>query len=199
MKKVVVIGASGTLGSAIAKGLEKDHHVLRAGRSGPDMMIDASDAEQMEKAFAELAPLDGVIVAIGHVPFTPFEETSAEDFTNGLLNKFGYQAAIVRAALPHMAPNGAITLTSGILSDEPLVGSTCAAAANGALNAFVGALAAEQLGKVRINIVSPSVVEDSVENYGDFFDGFEATSMSSLVKAYRRTLAGPITGRTISI
>ncbi len=199
MKKVIVVGASGVLGSAVAKGLDKDYQVIRAGRSGADLKIDAADLGNLDEAMASVGPFDGLISCIGHVPFDPFEDVSIEEFAGGITNKFQYQANLLKAALPHLNQGGSVTFTSGILADEPLIGSACAAAANGALHAFVMAVSAELLGRVRVNVVSPSVVEDSVENYGDFFDGFEATSMESLVKAYRRCLAGPITGRTLRI
>lgn len=199
MKKVIVVGASGVLGGAVAAGLDKDYDVVRAGRNGADLVLDASNVEQLEAAFKQAGPIDGLVVCIGHVPFEPFATVDLEAFSAGIMNKFMHQANLVRAVLPHLSDNGSIVLTSGILADEPLIGSSCAAAANGAVHAFVMAVAAELAGRVRINVVSPSVVEDSVEGYGDFFDGFEATSMASLVKGYRRCLAGPISGRVLRI
>ena len=196
-KRIVVVGASGTLGRAVTKNLEADHDVIRAGRSGPDLKLDAGDPLQLDRAFAELGPVDALVSCIGSVPFTPFKETDPESFNSGLMNKFGFQANLVRAVLPHVTPGGSITLTSGILGDEPLVGASCAAAANGALQGFVMAVAAEVMGQARINLVSPSVVEDSVEKYGAFFDGLPVTAMKDMVTAYRRGIFGPVTGRTL--
>ncbi|RED44271.1 short chain dehydrogenase [Aestuariispira insulae] len=196
-KKIVVVGASGTLGRAITGNLEKDHEVIRAGRSGSDLILDASNLEQLQTAFSELGSIDALVSCIGTVPFTPFMDTAPEDFNQGLLNKFGHQANLVRAALPRLSAGGSITLTSGILADEPLVRASCAASANMALHGFTMAIAAEQLGKARINCISPSVVEDSVEKYGSFFDGFPVTMMPDLITAYRRSIFGPITGKVI--
>jgi len=199
MKKVVVVGASGVLGGAVAAGLDKDHEVIRASRKGADLLLDASNVDQLDAAFKKVGPLDGLVVCIGHVPFEPFETVDIDAFSAGIMNKFMHQANLVRAALPYLNDNASVVLTSGILADEPLIGSSCAAAANGALHSFVMAVAAELAGRIRINVVSPSVVEASVEGYGNFFDGFEATSMDSLVKGYRRCLAGPISGRVLKI
>ncbi len=199
MKKVIIVGASGVLGQAVAAGLVKDHQVIRAGRSGTDLTLDAGDINGLEKALASVGPFDALISCIGHVPFEPFDRVEPEAFAAGITNKFIFQTNLLRAALPHLSANGSVTFTSGILADEPLIGSSCAAAANGALHAFVMAASAELLGRVRLNVISPSVVEDAVDAFGDFFDGFEATSMTSLVKAYRRCLAGPVTGRVFKI
>ena len=49
-----------------------------------------------------------------------------------------------------------------------------------------------------LNIVSPSIIENSVEHYGMVFDGFEPTSEKRIVEAYRRTISAPISGRVLS-
>lgn len=196
-KKIIVVGASGTLGRAISTNLEQSHNVVRAGRSCADLTLDAASPDQLNSALDAFGKFDALVSCIGSVPFTPFQDTSPEDFNQGLLNKFGHQANLVRAALPYLSEGGSITLTSGILAEEPLVGASCAAAANMALHGFTMAIAAEQLGKVRINCISPSVVEESVEKYGAFFDGFPVTKMPDLVTAYRRSIFGPITGQVV--
>jgi len=63
----------------------------------------------------------------------------------------------------------------------------------------VSTLAAEYAGKLRINIVSPSIIENSVDDYGMLFDGFEPTSKESIIHAYRRTISAPITGRVLRL
>jgi NAD(P)-dependent dehydrogenase (short-subunit alcohol dehydrogenase family) len=88
-------------------------------------------------------------------------------------------------------------LTSGIIGDEPILSGSAAAAANGALNMCVSTLAAEYAGRLRINIVSPSIIENSVEHYGMVLDGFEPTSEKRIVEAYRRTISAPISGRVL--
>jgi NAD(P)-dependent dehydrogenase (short-subunit alcohol dehydrogenase family) len=122
-----------------------------------------------------------------------------EDFAAGLSTKCFSQLNLAKAAIPFLRENGSITLTSGIIGDEPIIAGSCAAAANGALNMCVSTLAAEYAGKLRINVVSPSIIENSVDHYGMLFDGFESTSNQSIIHAYRRTISAPITGRVMSL
>ena len=196
MKKIVVVGATGRLGRVVVGGLN-DYEVVRAGRSGPDLKIDALDFESVSDVFASVGTFDGLISCIGGTPFKTFEELTMEDFALGLSKKCFSQLNLAKAAIPYLTENGSITLTSGIIGDEPILAGSCAAAANGALNMCVSTLAAEYAGKLRINIVSPSIIENSVEHYGMIFDGFEPTSEKRIIEAYRRTISAPISGRVL--
>jgi len=197
MKKIIVVGATGRLGREVVEGLEADYEVIRAGRSGPDLKIDAFDFESVSGIFASVGSFDGLVSCIGGTPFKPFDELSMEDFATGLSKKCFSQLNLAKAAIPFLTENGSITLTSGIIGDEPILAGACAVAANGALNMCVSTLAAEYAGKLRINIVSPSIIENSVEDYGMLFDGFEPWSKESIIQAYRRTISAPISGRVL--
>ena len=199
MKKIIVVGATGKLGRVVVEGLRKDYEVIRAGRSGPDLKIDAFDFESVSDILASVGPFDGLVSCIGGTPFKTFEELTMEDFAAGLSTKCFSQLNLAKAAIPFLSENGSITLTSGIIGDEPIIAGSCAAAANGALNMCVSTLAAEYAGKLRINVVSPSIIENSVDHYGMLFDGFEPTSNESIIHAYRRTISAPITGRVMSL
>jgi|TARA_Y100000758_G_scaffold172378_1_gene122480 NAD(P)-dependent dehydrogenase (short-subunit alcohol dehydrogenase family) len=196
MKKIIVVGSTGRLGRVVVSGLE-DYEVIRAGRSGPDLKIDALDFESVSDVFASVGSFDGLVSCIGGTPFKTFEELTMEDFATGLSKKCFSQLNLAKAAIPFLTENGSITLTSGIIGDEPILAGSCAAAANGALNMCVSTLAAEYAGKLRINIVSPSIIENSVEDYGMLFDGFEPTSEKRIIEVYRRTISAPISGRVL--
>ena len=199
MKKIIVVGATGKLGRVVVEGLRKDYEVIRAGRSGPDLKIEAFDFESVSDILASVGPFDGLVSCIGGTPFKTFEELTMDDFAAGLSTKCFSQLNLAKAAIPFLSENGSITLTSGIIGDEPIIAGSCAAAANGALNMCVSTLAAEYAGKLRINVVSPSIIENSVDHYGMLFDGFEPTSNESIIHAYRRTISAPITGRVMSL
>lgn len=199
MKKIIVVGATGKLGKVVTAGLEKDYEIVRAGRNGADLKIDAFDFDAAVAAIKSVGPIDGLISCIGGTPFKPFEELSMDDFAAGLKTKCFSQLNLAKAAIPQLSKNGSITLTSGIIGDEPLIAGSCAAAANGALNMSVSSLAAEYAGQFRINIVSPSIIENSVDYYGMLFDGYEATTDESIIHAYRRTISAPISGRVLRL
>jgi len=95
--------------------------------------------------------------------------------------------------------NGSITLSTGILADDPVVKSTSAAMVNGALHSFVQAVALEIENGIRVNVVSLGMVEDSYERYAESFPGHIAIPMNKVVNAYVRSVNGRRNGEIIKI
>lgn len=85
MKKIIVVGATGKLGKVVAAGLDKDYEVVRAGRNGPDLEIDAFDFAEAMIAIASVGQIDGIVSCIGGTPFKPFEEMTMDDFITVLI------------------------------------------------------------------------------------------------------------------
>lgn len=197
--KIILIGASGTIGRRIHETLSKKHHVYRAGRSGGDVEVDITSSESIEQMFKSVADIDAVICAAGGAKFGPFRELSEEDFYIGIRSKMMGQINLVRIGQNYINEGGSFTLTTGILAEDPVVGSTSLAMVNGAVNSFVIAAALELPRGLRVNVVSPTVVEDSSDNYEETFPGYEPVSMKSVVAAYTRCLENPITGRVIRV
>ncbi|MGO4781730.1 short chain dehydrogenase, partial [Lysobacter sp. 2RAB21] len=73
----------------------------------------------------------------------------------------------------HLNDGGSITLTTGIVAEEPIRAGANASAVNRALEGFVQGAALELKRDLRINAVSPNVLSESWEAYGAFFPGFE--------------------------
>ena len=197
--KIILIGASGTIGSYIYETLSKKHDVVRAGRKGDDIAVDITSADSIERMYKSVANLDAVICAAGPAKFGAFSELSEEDFYVGIRGKMMGQVNLVRIGQNHLSDGGSFTLTTGILADEPVVGSTALSLVNGAVNSFAIAAAMELPRSLRVNVVSPTVVEASVDNYADAFPGYDAVSMKRVVSAYVRCLEGKITGRIIRV
>ncbi len=93
----------------------------------------------------------------------------------------------------------AATLTSGILSEEPIRSGVNATTVNAALEGFVRAAAFELPRGLRINVVSPTVLEESMPVYGAFFQGFEPAPGSRVALAYVRSIEGVQTGRVYRV
>jgi NAD(P)-dependent dehydrogenase (short-subunit alcohol dehydrogenase family) len=103
------------------------------------------------------------------------------------------------AAVDYLNPNGSITLTSGILSDEFIAWGTSASTINGAIEHFVRAVATELPNGIRINVVSPTLLEESVNVFGGFFPGFEPVAGTRVAQAYVKSIAGVMSGRVFKV
>jgi NAD(P)-dependent dehydrogenase (short-subunit alcohol dehydrogenase family) len=197
--RILIIGASGTIGKRIRDEFSKKHEVISGSRSGADISVDISDAGSIEAMYKAVGGLDAVICAAGPAKFGPFSVMTEEDIYVGIHGKMMGQVNLVRIGQNYVNDNGSFTLTTGILADEPVVGSVGLSLVNGAVNSFAIAAAQELPRGQRINVVCPTVVEDSAEMYADFFPGFDPVAMDRVVNGYIRTVMGKVTGRIIRV
>ena len=161
--KILVIGATGTIGSKVTEALSADHEVIVAGRSNYALAIDINDPELMRTVFEQVGKVDAVVCATGDVAFNSFESLSRDEWDIGINGRLMGQVNLTRIALDFMNDNGSVTLTSGIIADHPIEYGTSAATVNGAIQHFAAAVATELPRGIRINVVSPTVVSESLE------------------------------------
>ena len=197
--KILLIGATGTIGRAVAAELGARHELVTAGRSSRDLRMDLTDPASIEGAYAEAGPLDGVVSCAGHVTFKPLAEMSAEDFDVGLRDKLMGQVNLVLLGRQHVAEGGSFTLTGGVLADDPIVAGASASMVNGALNSFVVAAAIELDRQQRINLVSPGVITEALDAYAPFFRGFEPVPAARAALAYAKSVEGKRTGEVFRV
>jgi NAD(P)-dependent dehydrogenase (short-subunit alcohol dehydrogenase family) len=202
--RVLLVGASGTLGRAISAELGRRHTIISAGRTRADIPLDITDVASIQDGLQKSAPLDAVICAAGAVAFAPFSEFKAAPIgeskhTLGLANKLMGQVNLALAARDVLRDAGSITLISGILVDNPIAAGSSASMVNGALEAFVRAAAIELPRGMRINCVSPSVFTESMEQYAPFFRGIEPVTVARAALAFSRSVEGLQTGQVYRV
>lgn len=196
--KALVIGATGSIGGVVATTLEeRGHEVVRAARTTGER-VDVTDPSSIRELFARVGSVDAVVVAVGSVPFKPLGELNRDDYVAAFTGKTLAQLDVVREALGAVADGGSITLTSGVLAREPIATGAAAALANGALESFVITAAAEAPRGIRINAVSPDVLENS-PGYFDAFPGHRPVSDQEVGRAYVRAVEGVIRGRILTV
>lgn len=197
--KVIVIGASGTIGKELAKSLEeKGHEVIRVSRNSGDFHADIQDKQSLENLFKQLGTFDAVANAAGDVASGPFETLTDENFAFALGNKLMGQINIVRTALPYIADKGSFTLVSGILTNEPIFGGTIGTMVNGGVEGFVKAVSHELPRGIRINCISPNVLVESTA-YHAYFPGFIPVEGWKVARAYERSVLGVVNGRILNV
>jgi len=197
--KVLIVGASGTIGRAVAAELGKRHDVIAAGRSSGEVRIDITDPASIAAAFKKVGRIDAVVSAAGHVKFAPLAEMSGEDFEIGNRDKLMGQVNLVLIGRESVADGGSFTLTTGVLDSDPIRGGSSASLVNSAVNGFVMAAAIELPRGLRINAVSPGLIEESAQAFGSFFPGFETVPAARAALAYARSVEGSQTGRVYRV
>lgn len=198
-KKILVVGASGSIGRYVASEIEKRHDVIRASRTSGDVNVDMRDRNSIESAFKKLKKLDAVVCTAGETFFGDFNEITEEDFYKGIRGKMMGQINLVLIGKNYINENGSFTLTTGILSEKPIKGAVNSATVNNAIHGFVLSASKELKKGIRINAVCPSLVEASVKDLGHLFSGFNVVPMDRVAKAYLDSVDGAVTGQVIKV
>lgn len=197
--KILIIGGNGTIGKKVSSHLNKKHEVIVAGRSNGDFLVDLTDIDSIRTLLAAIPSLDSIICIAGEAKWDDFKDLSEEDFYIGIRSKLMGQVNLVRIGQDYLKSKGSITLSTGILADDPVIKTTSAAMVNGGLHSFVQAVALEIENELRVNVVSLGVVEDAYEKYKDFFPGHNPVSMEKAINAYVRSVEGRGNGEIIRV
>jgi len=196
--RVLLVGASGTLGRAVRTELEHRHDVLPASRKGK-LQIDITDAASIGRLFAKIGKVDAIACAAGSVHFGPLAAMTDDLYAIGLRDKLMGQVNLALIGRDYLADGGSITLITGILAEQPIRAGSSASMVNGALEAFVRAAAIEMPRGIRINAVSPNVFAESMPGYAPFFRGFEPIPVARAALAYGRSIEGAQTGQVYKV
>lgn len=181
-RSVLVVGATGRLGVAIAKALaERGDEVALTARSKPRLDALADELAQIGPAprvvVADLrdrdAPehiarslrlsggVDDVVLACGPFPRTPLDELRREDLEDTLTVHAIAPLLLVNALADDLARrNGAVVALADAGVSRPYTNHVAYLTAKGALQTGLRALSVELAPRVRVNVVSLGIVAD---------------------------------------
>jgi len=193
--RILVVGASGTIGHAVVAALEPGHEVVPVSRRSTSIVLDMADPESIAAMYRQVGVVDAVVSAAGDARFGPLAQLSDEDFRFSIANKLLGQVNLVRLGFGHLRDGGSITVTSGILARSPMVGGAAISLVNAALEGFVRAAALEAPRGVRVNAVSPPWVSETLEKLG--MDPAPGLPAAIVARAYLESVTGTQTGAVI--
>ena len=197
--RILIIGGEGTIGRPVSEHFRRDNEVLVAGRSSGAIKIDIADSNSIKKGLETLKKVDAIVCIAGEAKWANFHQLTEDDYYIGLRSKLMGQVNLVRIGKNYLKPNGSITLSTGILADDPVIRTTSAAMVNGAIHSFVQAVALEIENGIRVNAVSLGMVEDAYEKYKDYFPGHNPVPMKKAVNAFVRSVNGKGNGEIIRV
>lgn len=197
--RILLVGASGTIGSAIARELAQRHEIIRAGRNSGEEQVDISDSASIRKLFERIGRFDAVVCAAGNVKFAPLAEMTESDFALGLQDKLMGQVNLLLIGREFANDGASFTFTTGVLSHDPIRSGASASLVNGAIDAFVRAAAIELPRGMRVNSVSPNVLVEAMDSYAPYFRGFKPVPAVDVALAYAKSVEGLQTGQTYHV
>lgn len=193
--RVIVVGATGTIGSAVVTALSARHDVVKVGHKGGAFHVDLASPDSITQLFRAIGVFDALVSAAGVAKFASLDALSDADYQVGLSNKLMGQVNLVRIGRQFINDRGSFTLTSGVLSWEPMKGSASISMVNAGVEGFVRAAALELPRGIRVNVVSPPwVTETLIALKMDPSLGMPATTVA---QAYLASVEGAATGQTI--
>jgi NAD(P)-dependent dehydrogenase (short-subunit alcohol dehydrogenase family) len=167
--RVVVVGGSSGIGRAVAELAGRSGaRVLALSRTGgsPDgatgVSADARDDAQVSAALARIDRIDHLVFTASTPQGSPpVSELGSDALLSAFEGKLFAALRVIRLALPILAANASITLTSGQLSRKYGVGTVLKGSVNAAVEASAKHLAKE-LAPRRVNVVSPGITDTSL-------------------------------------
>ncbi|MEM7349231.1 MAG: SDR family oxidoreductase [Acidobacteriota bacterium] len=157
-RSVLITGATGGLGSALARELDRREASLtlvarraaalerlevKGSRLPLDLRSPDGCRQAVEHAYASSGRLDVVINAVGVVAFGPVRELSTDAMEELFLTNTFVPILLARAALDHLDPGGVLVNISGVIAERNLPGMVVYGASKAAVTAFDEALARE--------------------------------------------------------
>ncbi len=197
--KILLIGGTGTIGKSVAEKLKLDHEVIIASKSNGDYKVDLTSVESIEKMYKDIPNIDAVISATGASRFSDLSELTPEINEIAINSKLKGQVNLVLIGQHYINEGGSFTLTTGIMMDDPILKGSSAAMANGAVAGFVKSAAIELKRNIRINTVSPNVLEESIDKFGAFFKGFNPVPADKVANAFVKSVEGAQTGQVYKV
>jgi NAD(P)-dependent dehydrogenase (short-subunit alcohol dehydrogenase family) len=194
--RILLIGATGTIGQAVAAAFGTRHDVIPASRQKAHEAVDISDPQSIKSLFKRVGRVDAIVSAAGMAAFKPLAELSDADFDFTLNNKLMGQVNLVRFGFDSVADNGSITLTSGVLAQNPMKGAAAISLVNAGLEAFVRGAALEAPRGIRVNVVSPPWVTETLQAMGMPTTG--GLPAAVVARSYVESVEGQKTGQVLA-
>ncbi|MEC5423503.1 short chain dehydrogenase [Virgibacillus sp. C22-A2] len=197
--RVLLIGGTGTIGKSVADKLKPNHEIIIASKSNGDYLVDITSLDSIEQMYKDIPNIDAVISTTGASHFGHLSDLTPELNEVAINSKLKGQVNLVLIGQNYINDGGSFTLTTGIMMDDPILKGSSAAMANGAVASFVKSAAIELKRNMRINSVSPNVLEESLDKYGEFFKGFNPVSANRVANAFAKSVEGAQTGQVYRV
>lgn len=195
--RIILIGGTGTIGGEVAKALAAHHEVVTASRSGGILRVDISDPGSVEEMFRGVGAFDAVVCAAGSARFGPLDDLDYEDFLFSFRSKLMGQINLVKIGRTYINNNGSFTLTSGVLAREPMPGASAVSMVNAGIEGFVRAAQLELERGVRVNVVSPVWVQETLLAMGH--TALEGMPAALVARAYVAGVTGTMKGTVLDV
>jgi NAD(P)-dependent dehydrogenase (short-subunit alcohol dehydrogenase family) len=193
--RILVVGATGTIGRAVVAALSADNEIVPVSRQSTAITVDLAEPASIREMYRLTGKVDAVVCAAGQAKFAPLAQLNDADFRFCLDNKLMGQVNLVRFGFEHVADRGSFTITTGILARSPTPGSAAISLVNAGVEGFVRAAALEAPRGIRVNAVSPPWVSETLQALK--MDPSQGLPAAVVARSYLRSVTGADTGSVL--
>ena len=197
--RILAVGGEGAVGKAAISDLQKRHEIITAGRTSGQVLVDVMDEASVRAMYEKVGAIDAVIVTTGHTHFGPVAEMTPALFRKGVDDKLMGQINVALIGLQFVKDGGSITLTSGVTNRDFIRKGANASSVNGAIDDFARGASLEMPRNLRINVVSPGVLDVSAKKYDGFFPGHNPVSSERVGLAFTKSVESALNGKVIVV
>lgn len=184
--KILVIGGTGMIGTAVVNLLKKEHEVISIGKISGDYQMDINNNSSIEKLFKDFKDIDGVISTTGDGVMGTFNTQPDEEIDLAINSKLKANINLIRTAINYINENGFIIVTTGAASHTPIPGASSITMATAGLEGYVRAIQVEERNNIRVNVVSPQAVIETLTELNMSFPN--AVSVADTAMAYKKVI-----------
>jgi NAD(P)-dependent dehydrogenase (short-subunit alcohol dehydrogenase family) len=195
--RVLVVGATGEIGRAVVAALrERGDEVLEASFGRAAIRVDISEPDSIRAMYDAAGRVDAVVSAAGNTARRrPLAELDDEAFDYTIRHKLMGQVNLVRLGLDRVADGGSFTLTTGVLGRRPMPGSAALSLVNLGLEGFARAAALEMPRGLRVNVVSPPWLDETLVALG--MTGVPGLPAATVARTYVEAVHGTMQGAVL--
>ncbi len=193
--RILVIGATGTIGRPVVQALSDGNDIVAVSHKSTPLTVDLSNEDSLRAMYRKVGKVDAIVCAAGNAKFAPLAQLGDDDFRFSLHDKLMGQVNVIRLGFEHVSDGGSITVTSGILARSPMPGSAAISLVNAGLEGFVRGAALEAPRRIRVNVVSPPWVSETLVALK--MDPSQGLPAATVARAYVRSVNGTETGAVI--
>lgn len=197
--RILAVGGEGAVGKAAISDLQKRHEIITAGRTSGQVLVDVMDETSVRAMYEKVGAIDAVVVTTGHTHFGPVAEMTPALFRKGVDDKLMGQINVALIGLQFVKEGGSITLTSGVTNRDFIRKGANASSVNGAIDDFARGASLEMPRNLRINVVSPGLLDVSAKKYDGFFPGHNPVSSERVGLAFTKSVESALNGKVIVV
>jgi NAD(P)-dependent dehydrogenase (short-subunit alcohol dehydrogenase family) len=197
--KIIVVGATGTIGQAIVDELSPRHELVKVGNKNGDVNVDITSTASITQMYETIGAFDALVSATGTGYFGDFASLTETEMAIGIQSKLMGQINLVLIGHNYINDHGSFTLTSGILSQDPVPGGAALSMVNAGIDGFAIGAAIDIPRGIRINSVSPGVVLESMDVYAPYFRGHEPVPAARVARAFSKSIEGRLNGQVFRV